>query len=233
MDTLSKPEDIARQIMHYLKKYPDFFRDNPVFLRELNIPHQTEEGVSSLIERQVMGLRQQNQKLENELNSREIKAQAQQALLADTHQHSLDILQATDVHTLSHIVTSCIQDDFFASQVRLYVFSDQLLPEDTETIRFYGGNARLKRMFIELLNRNKPLCGSLQEEHVCALFGKDAATIHSTLIIPIIQTEWQGLLVLGSEQRGLYGHGYEQDMLVYLSTIIETRLQQLFSSVGR
>ncbi|NIQ15196.1 MAG: DUF484 family protein, partial [Candidatus Dadabacteria bacterium] len=53
-------------------------------------------------------------------------------------------------------------------------------------------------MFTEIFHRNKPLCGSLQEEHIKTLFGNQENSINSTILIPLQQQKWQGLLVIGS-----------------------------------
>jgi len=53
-------------------------------------------------------------------------------------------------------------------------------------------------MFSELFYRGQPLCGSLQEEHLKALFGANSKIIKSTVLLPFAGDGWQELLVLGS-----------------------------------
>ncbi len=50
----------TEEIIKYLKNNPEFFTKHPEILQELKIPHETGENVSSLIEHQVIRLRQKN-----------------------------------------------------------------------------------------------------------------------------------------------------------------------------
>lgn len=94
-------------------------------------------------------------------------------------------------------------------------------------IHFLNNESKIRYMFIELLNRNKPLCSSLQTEQLQTLFNKDTDKVKSNLLIPIKQANWSGLLVLGSAERDQYGVGEELDMLVFISELLSFKLEQL------
>lgn len=81
-------------------------------------------------------------------------------------------------------------------------------------------------MFIEVFHRGKPLCGSLPEEHIKLLFGNQESMIKSTILIPLQQPDWQGLLVRESQEYNCYSHGFELDFLVYLSEILSLAINK-------
>jgi len=56
------------------------------------------------------------------------------------------------------------------------------------------------------------------------MFGDAAVRVHSTILIPLIGSDWEGLLVVGSEQRDRYRRGPELELLVYLARITAIHL---------
>ena len=84
-------------------------------------------------------------------------------------------------------------------------------------------------MFTEILNRNKPLCSSLQTEQLQMLFSKDAEKIRSNLLLPIKQSNLDGLLVLGSHERNKYSIGEDLDLLVFANELAVFKLKNLLT----
>jgi hypothetical protein len=115
------------------------------------------------------------------------------------------------------------------SEFRLFVFSDQPDPDVGPGVKFLPRTAKLKHMFIELINRNKPLCGSLQDEHIRVLFQAAAGHVNSTVIVPLKYARWEGLAALGSQERGRYGRGFELDMIRFLFSIVGARLDRILA----
>ena len=84
-------------------------------------------------------------------------------------------------------------------------------------------------MFTEIFHRKNPLCDSLQEEHIEALFSENNKPIQSTVLIPLQQVGWKGLLALGSYLHNRYSRGFEIDLLVYLSHIMSHVIEGITS----
>ena len=65
---MSKNKNInEKQIQEFLKKNPDFFVGKDQLLIKLNIPHSN-KGSISLVEQQIVILRNENEELKNQLN---------------------------------------------------------------------------------------------------------------------------------------------------------------------
>ena len=229
MDSPKRAENTAGLVVEYLKTHPDFFRENPVLLRELSIPHDVGEGVASLIERQVSMLRTHCTHLQQELDLRKTRAGLQRAMLQNLQTATQRILRCNTAGEIHSSTLKCIKRDYDVDEFRIFVFSDEVAAQVVEGVKFLARTAKLKYLFIELLNRNKPLCGSLQDEHIRMLFQAAAGHVNSTLIIPLRHPKWEGLVALGSQERGRYSRGLEMEMLQHLFVVLGIRLDQIIT----
>ena len=220
MDTLSQREDITEVIVNYLKNHPDFFREHAYLLRDLNIPHAAGRGVTSLIERQVALLRNQIKMLEQDGNTRDSKSRQERILATSAYSLAIEVLSGNSLDGLYRSLQRFLVKYGIADMFKLFIFSDHSLEYSIPDITFLHRQANLKLMFIELINRHKPLCGSLQDEHIKLLFGKQSREIRSTLIIPLARSRWDGLFVLGSPTRGRYAYGNELDTLIFITNVV-------------
>jgi uncharacterized protein YigA (DUF484 family) len=223
METQKKKDNPAALVVDYLKAHPDFFREYPDLLRSLDVPHLAGAGVASLIERQVASLKAHCAQLELELSQKKTRAGMQREMLQNVHALTLKLLRCEDVGSAYAAILSCLRRDYAVDELRMFVFSDAAEPAQLGGIKFMPRTAKLKYMFIELINRNKPLCGSLQDEHIRMLFQGAAGHVSSTLIIPLRHATWEGLVAIGSHERGRYGRGFELDMLQHLFAVVGAR----------
>lgn len=229
MDSPKRIENTTDVVIEYLRTHPDFFRENPLSLRELSIPHLAGEGVTSLIERQVSMLRGHCTQLQQELDLRKTRAGMQRAMLQNLQTATLRLLRCNTVGEIQATTLKCIKRDYAVDEFRIFIFSDEVAAQPADGIKFLTRTAKLKYLFIELMNRNKPLCGSLQDEHIRMLFQAAAGHVNSTLIIPLRHSKWEGLVALGSHERGRYSRGLELEMLQHLFVVLGIRLNQIIT----
>lgn len=232
METQKKRDTSAAQVVEYLKSHPGFFAENPELLRAIEVPHLAAAGVASLIERQVAHLRTHCAQLEQELSQKKTRAGLQREMLQNVHALTLKLLRCEDVGSAYAAILSCLRRDYAVDELRMFVFSDAAEPAQLGGIKFMPRTAKLKYMFIELINRNKPLCGSLQDEHIRMLFQGAAGHVSSTLIIPLRHATWEGLVAIGSHERGRYGRGFELDMLQHLFAVVGARFAQFIDQAA-
>lgn len=227
MDSPKRLDYSASLAAEYLRSHPDFFRDHPELLRELAIPHEVAPGVTSLIERQVVMLRGQCAQLQQELELRRTRTGAQRALLQGVLGAALKLQRSRSIDAAHGTVSRCLRRDYAADELRVYVFRDGESTGSVDAVRFLPRTAKLKYLFIELLNRNKPLCGSLQDEHIRLLFQAADDHVASTLVVPLRHADWEGLVAVGSGEHGRYGRGFELDLVTHLLTVFGVRLDEL------
>ena len=227
MDSPKRLDYSEDLVVEYLKTHPDFFRDHPALLRELPIPHDVGAGVASLIERQVAQLRGHCAHLQQDLDLRRTRAGIQRTMLHGVQGAALKVLRGKDADAAYAAVARCLRQDYAADEFRVFVFRDETQAASGEGIRYLPRSAKLKYLFIELLNRNKPLCGSLQEEHIRMLFQAADDHVNSTLVVPLRHPDWEGLIAVGSREHGRYGRGFELDMIQHLLAVFGMRLDDL------
>ena len=211
----------------YLTENPDYFVKNPEVLKQLNIPHALNGNVQSLIERQVSILREENKELKKAIKHNDDLSDVQRHLKQHVYQFTFELLSVETVSELYRLLCLSLGKWFAATWVRLFIFDGNSKMEHIGGIHFLGHESKLRFNFTELLNRNKPLCSSLQTEQLQMLFNQETDRVKSNLVIPVKQADWNGLFVLGSIERDQYGVGEELDLLVYVSELVSYKLEQL------
>ncbi|MFB3090834.1 MAG: DUF484 family protein [Gammaproteobacteria bacterium] len=227
-DLADSPEDIIK----YLRNHPDFFVEHTDILSELNVPHDTGNvaspaNVLSLIEYQIAQLRLENASLNENLEKSEDDVVHQRQFANNIHDLSIQLMQIDSLETLNDLLSKSLKRFYKAEQFLFLVFQKPVAYEDCSSIRFLEANSKLAFMFTELFHHNKPLCDSLQKEHIEALFQAETESIHSTALIPVQQSGWHGLFVLGSKVQGQYSHGFEMDLLKYITMISSALVESI------
>ncbi len=208
-------------IADYLRRHPDFFITYPELIATLSLPAIKNKNIASFLEYQVIRLREQITDQQKQLQNMQHHADMDMMLSTAVHAMALDLLSAESPEKLYLSLHKGLRTHYTADRVLLMIFNKT------------GGSSshpRMRFMFTEVFHRNKPLCGSLQDEHLVALFGKDSERIKSTVLLPLEHQHWQGLLVLGSHLQNHYGHGHALDLLVFLKDIIDYRIQDFSQS---
>jgi len=222
-DLPDSPEDIIK----YLRNHPDFFVGHTDILSELNVPHGTTANIASLIEYQVAQLRQENANLNENLEKSEEDVLHQREFANEVHSLSLRLMQINSLETLNDLLSKSLKKLYHAKRFLFLVFQKPDNCKDYSSIHFLEANSKLSFMFTELFHHNKPLCDSLQAEHIEALFQAKTESIHSTALIPVQQSGWLGLFVLGSKVQDQYSHGFEMDLLKYITMISSALVESI------
>lgn len=184
------------EVAAYLQQNSDFLQRHPQVLDVLQVTHDAGSAVS-LIERQVDGLRQQNQKMhanlaqlmgtarDNELRVQHLNSLASVLIAADTPKALIDGLRR------------CVHQELSVDAIFLGVLGGDEVD--------VGGIHPLQKDSVQMegvtnaFRRGKPLCGPLSASQVEALFPESGDTApQSAALIPLGDDEVRGVLVLGS-----------------------------------
>ncbi|MBI1731860.1 MAG: DUF484 family protein, partial [Gammaproteobacteria bacterium] len=157
------------------------------------------------------------------------RAGLQRTMLQSVQGATLKVLRARDLEAVYAAVARCLRQDYAADEFRVFVFRDDTQAASGDGIRFLPRSAKLKYLFIELLNRNKPLCGSLQDEHIRLLFQAADDHVNSTLVVPLRYPDWEGLIAVGSRDRGRYSRSFELDIIQHLFAVFGMRLDEFMA----
>ena len=163
------------------------------------LEHALQGNVHSLIECQATLLREENNELKQTIKQNNNLSITQRQLMQHIYQFTFELLKAENVIELYRLSCRTLGKWFAATRIKIFIFNTNLKVEHIGGIHFLNNKSKLRFMFTELLNRNRPLCSSLQTEQLQMLFNQDTDKIISNLVIPIRQADWNGLFVLGSE----------------------------------
>jgi Uncharacterized protein conserved in bacteria len=217
----------SSKIADYLYSHPDFFLEHPELLPGLNIPCTSDRNVASLLEYQVARLCRQNSELQSKILQTEHGSDYHRQLSECMHKLSLKLLGANTAEDLYDILSAGLKTNYGADRVKLLIFTRHKIRKNRSGMGFFDTNNALRFMFAELFHRGKPLCGSLQEEHLRALFGQDSESIKSTVLLPWEDGDWRALLALGSYEANRYSYGQGLDLLCFLNDFINKKLRKL------
>lgn len=211
-------DDLASEqaVANYLRKHPDFFNRHESLLLSMKIPHARGTAVS-LVERQVMVLRDENRHLQRKLENLIDMAKRNEALNLKIQRVVLALLGIDSADSFFDTLYSVLQEDFNTDAVTLRLFE---VPGRAFSGRpeFADYDAEVYALFENALNADNPICGRLSDEQKNYLFGE--ADIASAVMIPLGLPEPRGLLALGSADVTRFYSGMSTDLLKYLGELI-------------
>jgi uncharacterized protein len=203
-------------VIAYLKQYPQFFVQHEAVLTMLEIPHSSGNAVS-LVERQLVVLRDENQQLQRKLeNLIEIAKQNEQL----NQRLQAIILNLTHVHSADEFF-DLLYDNFMrefntdAMSLRLFELPPAALAGRAEFVEY---DANVYHLFEQFLTNNESFCGRLSPEQQTFLFPD--GQVSSAVLIPIGLPKPRGILAMGSRDVARFHAGMATDMLKYMGDLV-------------
>jgi uncharacterized protein len=207
---LSWEEAVSR----YLEDHPDFFERHSEILAKLTLHHGVDGNTTSLIERQVRVLREQNAQLQQQLRELLAVARENDVLAARLHRFALAMADSASLDDVFDNAYEMLRREFKIDAVAILCQGDGN-PAFARS-EFIGDDARLKSLLREY-GVGKPVCGARFDESMMKyLFGERAAEVRSAALIALGTDSPLGILGLGSHD----AHRFHADMgTVYLAKL--------------
>lgn len=203
----------ADELVAYLRAHPEWLGNHPELLTELTVPHPQGGQAISLVERQVLALRDKIRALEDKLAEFIEFADENDTISAQVHRLGLLMIEAPDFLTLSESLYDQLLLEFSVPHVAMRLWNTVLRHDSvefepvTDALRIMAGDLAL------------PRCGPPADLEVLGWFGDRGSTIQSMALVPLRrETQVIGLLVLASDDPGRF---YEGIGTLYLSRIGE------------
>jgi uncharacterized protein YigA (DUF484 family) len=203
----------AKDVELFLLDNLDFFESRESLLSEMKFKDST-SSASSLLERQIYKLRDEQKDLMGLLTSFIETAQLNEDLFNKSKELTLSILDASDKDE----VISAVQNDFTKSfninncQLNFYSNSEIDNIEKETGMSFHKGAIH---------------CGSFSSEKMEFLFGD--SKVESAAIAVLINKTEIGLLKLGSYERTRYLGDEDTTFIEYIRDILEKKFQSIDS----
>lgn len=190
---LTWEEAVAR----YLEENPDYFLRQGEVLANLKVPHPETGEAISLIERQVQVLREQNQRLQQQIRELVVIARENDVLGERLHHFGQIMVDAASLDDTLNSAQDLLRQEFNLDQVviRLLGGSDSTAgrPEFAS-----ADDRQLKRLLKQFVG-GRPVCGGKYDDAMLEyLFGTNASDIKSTAMVALGGEIPRGILCLGS-----------------------------------
>jgi uncharacterized protein len=198
VETPSLPEDA---VADFLQQNPEFFERHAPLLAKLKLPHGRGTATISLVERQVLVLREKNDKLEARLRELIEVARDNDVLASKIHRLACRLLRARTAPALIDALEGSLREDFGASEWILLLApatSTEFAKISSRHLRIVDAMAHELKMFETLFESGRPRCGQIRDSQRDYLFGADTIEIASAALVPLGSNASAGLLAIGS-----------------------------------
>ena len=213
-------------IADYLQANPEFFERHAGLLGSLRLPHDAGGSAVSLVERQVLVLRQKNLKLERKLNDFLAVARSNDALATRIHALAMLMLAAPDQAGVVEVLEEQLRISFNAEQAVLVVFEDPSgrgIPG--RFLRVVGRDDPAIASFGTFLQASAPRCGQVRDTQRDYLFGAGNVEIGSIALVPLGRRSEHGFLAIGSRDSDHFHPGMSIDFLTRMGELVSCALQ--------
>ena len=218
----------AMDVASYLRRHPDFLAEFPDIAMALAIPR--EHGpAASLASYQLDVLRDKNRELGRRLHELIEIAHENETLMVRVHTLTLALMRARTLPETANSVAAALTEDFNTDLVRLVLFRADLDLPAAEWLIAEPSGAGAFPAFAEFFKRAEPLCGRLQQDKLDALFGAQAAEVHSAVLLPIGSA---GMLAVGSHDPNRFHPGMGTVFLKLIGEAVGTALARFPAGHG-
>lgn len=183
----------AEQVAAYLKAHKDFFVDHESLLADITIPHETGKAVS-LVERQVVVLRERNVELRERLTRLLDVARENDMLFEKMRGLILALLETTSVPALAAALERELQQRFGSEHVSFLLFDVSGATGAAQSITLVSAQEKVPA----LVRGRQAVAGQLRKEELQFLFGHEGEQVRSCAVVPVQHERPLGLLAIGS-----------------------------------
>lgn len=210
-------QDIAR---NFLQENPRFLLDNPEILARLQLPHESGEAVS-LIERQVVQLRDQNEKLSRQLNQLVKVASDNETLMGRLHDMTLELTAIEGLPAFFDRLAELLLDEFNADILNISLLGREVQAGKRTPLYTIDIDDPEFKQFQAQLDKGQTSCGRLSRSKLEFLFRQRAQWVQSTALVPL---GGHGLMAIGSSDPARFYPGMGTLFLDLLARVVADRL---------
>lgn len=220
MDAEPVSED---SVASFLQQNPDFFDRHAALLGKLKLPHNRGSSTVSLVERQVLVLREKNQKLEDRLRELIDVARSNDVLAAKIHSLACRLIQVRGASMLIDALEASLREDFGASEWLILLArgkESELGRLSNRHLRVVDHSAPELKMFETLFESGRPRCGQIRDSQRDYLFGAGTVEIGSATLVPLGPEPSAGLLAIGSPDAERFHPAMSTDFLARIGDLV-------------
>lgn len=210
-------------IADYLQLNPEFFERHTALLTRLKLPHARGAAAVSLVERQVLMLRDKSDKLEARLRELIEVARANDVLATKIHRLACTMIRARGATAFIDALETSLREDFGASEWLLLVSpvrESEFSTISSRHLRVLESGAPELKMFETLFEGGRPRCGQIRDSQRDYLFGVGTIEIGSAALVPLHPRPAAGLLAIGSPDVERFHPAMSTDFLARIGDLV-------------
>lgn len=221
-----QPQISAQAVIDFLQSNPDFLSERAELLSELVLTHESGAAVS-LIERQVMLLRERSVQLRRQLNALLAAARSNDVLFAKVRSLTLALLDVSAWHELNEVLATHLLADFDADFVCCH-----LLGSRPNLDHLLGHEDALPTA--ALLRNAQPTCSALRAEELKDIFpAQDHEGAGSAVLAPLPLRAGEGCLAVGSRDPGHFTADLDTLFVSHIGDVLARIIDRLASQAAR
>jgi len=211
------------RVVEHLTAHPEFFERHPGVLARLKLPHQRGTAAVSLVERQMLVLRERHASLELKLHELIENGRSNDTIVERTHRLSRRLLRARDAGAAIAAVETSLREDFGASRWVMLVVDPAfagLAGQAGTNVRFVPRGSPELRIFESFFESARPRSGQVREAQREFLFGAEGRQLGSAAMIPLGERASLGLLAIASHDTERFVPTMSTDFLVRIGELV-------------
>lgn len=217
------------KVAEYLRNHPDFFLRQEDLLADLSLPHKSGKAIS-LLERQVMILRNRGIDARQKLNNLLENARNNDQLFDTTRNLVLALLRANSITEVANITQDQLSnhESLDACEVIIIDHPDLKVSRAVRTESI----TQLKTDFSDVFRLKRTHCGPLDKKQIAYLFPAAKNTINSTALCPVINnSEVLAILALGNKTDNYFNVGLDTLFLDFMGHVVGALLDRHIASI--
>ncbi len=215
-------EVTSDQVIQFLEAHPNFIDQRPELLAKLKFSHQV-VGATSLIERQIQVLREEQAMARQRFEHLAGNAELNQRLLEKMEKFTIELLDCRSAQPMVSRAHLLIKD-LFGLQGSQILIAEAIHPDLTKGV--LRCNADHVSRLVELVARRPSYLGQCPDwlQELTQLSG---AATGSIALVPLALEQGAGYLLLISREEARFQNDMGSDFLSYLAALIGRLMERL------
>ena len=210
-----KADDVAA----WLKANPDFFMAHSDVFSAMRVPHPEGDHAISMVERQLISLRERNAKLEKQLSELIGFGQHNDSLIEKLHRLTLALLRAGDAEMTLAVVHESLRSDFAIPFSTTRWWGEALSAHPLEEAGLCSSELK---SYVGGLDR--PYVGPNAAHESRGWLGCEGAEAQSFAYVPLLDGGVSGVLMLASADPERFAPDMATDVLTRLAHLTSAAL---------
>jgi uncharacterized protein len=202
----------AQDIAAWLRNHPGFFEDNADVFASLRVPHPEGGHAISMVERQLIALREKNVQYEQRISELISFGQHNDALADKLHRLTLALIRAESPATTKAVLRESMQADFRIPYVALRQWDAPLVDDVSVEMQAY------------VAGLDQPYVGPLGAYESTQWFDVPVDTLKSFAYIPLTNPQVFGALCLASDDARRFTPDMAVDVLLRIGNLASAAL---------